>query len=82
MTVKNNLEEFIIRLLSTEVAILDSEEGRDCIEVLLNESLKRNPNLSSVEWIEIKQDFVLYLLQQALNRNPLVMEKLLSRIEQ
>ncbi len=81
MALAKNYDEFVTKIINTEMAALNSEEGQGYIKALLDESLKKNPNLTPAEWSKIKQDFILYLFQQVVSKNPSLMKEFMGYID-
>ena len=80
MAVGNNYGDFVTKIISTEIDALNSEEGQGYIKALLDESLKKNPNLTPVEWSKIKQNFILYLFKQVVSKNPILLDEFLGYV--
>lgn len=78
--------DFVTKIINSEIDALNSEEGQGYIKALLDEVLKKNPDLTPAEWSKIKQNFIwgyvfplstmenfkfsMYLFQQAVGKNP------------
>lgn len=62
--------DFVTKIINSEIDALNSEDGQGYIKALLDEALKRNPDLTPAEWRKIKQNFILYLFQRAVGKNP------------
>jgi len=75
MTLAKNYDEFVTKIINTEMAALNSEEGQGYIKTLLDESLKKNPNLTPAEWSKIKQDFILFMFKEVVSKNPSLMSE-------
>lgn len=70
MALAKNYNKFVTKIINSEIDALNSEEGQCYIKALLDEALKRNPDLTPAEWSKTKQNFILYLFQQAVGKNP------------
>lgn len=75
MALAKNYDEFVTKIINSEMDALNSEEGQGYIKALLDETLKKNPNLTPAEWSKIKQNFILYLFQQVVGKNPSLMSE-------
>ena len=80
MSVGKNYNDFVTKIIGTEIDALNSEEGKGYIKALLDESLKKNPNLTPAEWSKIKQDFILYLFKQVVSKNPVLLDEFLGYV--
>lgn len=80
MALAKNYNEFVTKIISTEMDALNSEEGQGYIKALLDESLKKNPNLTLAEWSKIKQEFILYLFEQVMSKNPSLMNEFMGYV--
>ena len=75
MALAKNYDEFVTKIINTEMEALNSEEGQGYIKALLDESLKKNPNLTPAEWSKIKQDFILFMFKEVVGKNPSLMSE-------
>lgn len=75
MALAKNYDEFVTKIINSEIDALNSEEGQGYIKALLEEALKKNPDLTPAEWSKIKQNFILYLFQQVVGNNPSLMSE-------
>lgn len=75
MALAKNYDEFVTKIINSEMDALNSEEGQGYIKALLDETLKKNLNLTPAEWSKIKQNFILYLFQQVVGKNPSLMSE-------
>lgn len=75
MALAKNYDEFVTKIINSEIDALNSEEGQGYIKTLLDEALKKNPDLTPAEWSKIKQNFILYLFQQVVSKNPSLMSE-------
>lgn len=80
MALAKNYDEFVTKIINTEMAALNSEEGQGYIKTLLDESLKKNPNLTPVEWSKIKQDFILFMFKEVVSKNPSLLKEFVGYI--
>lgn len=80
MALAKNYDEFVTKIINSEMDALNSEEGQGYIKALLDEALKKNPNLTSAEWSKIKQNFILYLFQQVVGKNPSLMSEFVGYV--
>ena len=80
MALAKNYNEFVTKIIGTEMDALNSEEGQGYIKTLLDESLKKNPNLTPAEWSKIKQEFILYLFGQVVSKNPSLMKEFMGYV--
>lgn len=80
MALAKNYDEFVTKIINTEMAALNSEEGQGYIKALLDESLKKNPNLTPAEWSKIKQDFILFMFKEVVGKNPSLMSEFVGYI--
>ena len=80
MALAKNYDEFVTKIINTEMAALNSEEGQGYIKALLDESLKKNPNLTPAEWSKIKQDFILFMFKEVVGKNPSLMSEFFGYI--
>lgn len=80
MALAKNYNEFVTKIIGTEMDALNSEEGQGYIKTLLDESLKKNPNLTPAEWSKIKQEFILYLFEQVVSKNPSLMNEFMGYV--
>ena len=75
MALAKNYDEFVTKIINSEIDALNSEEGQGYIKALLDEALKKNPDLTPAEWSKKKQNFILYLFQQVVGKNPSLMSE-------
>lgn len=75
MALAKNYDEFVTKIINTEMAALNSEEGQGYIKALLDESLKKNPNLTPAEWSKIKQEFILFMFKEVVSKNQSLMSE-------
>lgn len=75
MALAKNYDEFVTKIINSEIDALNSEEGQGYIKALLDEALKKKPDLTPAEWSKIKQNFILYLFQQVVGKNPSLMSE-------
>ena len=75
MALAKNYDEFVTKIINSEIDALNSEEGQGYIKALLDEALKKNPDLTPAEWSKIKQNFILHLFQQVVGKNPSLMSE-------
>lgn len=80
MALAKNYDEFVTKIINTEMEALNSEEGQGYIKTLLDESLKKNPNLTPAEWSKIKQDFILFMFKEVVGKNPSLMSEFIGYI--
>ena len=80
MALANNYNEFVTKIVGTEMKALNSEEGQGYLKTLLDESLKKNPNLTQEEWSKMKQEFILYLFEQVVSKNPSLMKEFMGYV--
>ena len=80
MALAKNYDEFVTKIINTEMAALNSEEGQGYIKTLLDESLKKNPNLTPAEWSKIKQEFILFMFKEVVSKNPSLMSEFVGHI--
>ena len=80
MAVGNNYGDFVTKIVRTEIDALNSEEGQGYIKALLDESLKKYPDLTPAEWSKIKQNFILYLFKQVVSENPILLDEFLGYV--
>ena len=80
MALAKNYDEFVTKIINTEMAALNSEEGQGYIKALLDESLKKNPNLTPAEWSKIKQNFILFMFKEVVGKNPSLMSEFVGYI--
>lgn len=80
MALANNYNEFVTKIVGTEMDALNSEEGQGYLKTLLEESLKKNPNLTQEEWSKMKQGFILYLFEQVVSKNPSLMNEFMNYV--
>lgn len=80
MALANNYNEFVTKIIGTEMDALNSEEGQGYLKTLLDESLKKNPNLTPAEWSKMKQEFILYLFEQVVSKNPSLMKEFMGYV--
>ena len=72
----NNLTEFLDRVTSAEMEILNTEAGQEIVSELLEKSLELNPNMTAEEWAKIKQDFMVFLFSETMKVEPELMKEL------
>ena len=80
MALAKNYDEFVTKIINSEIDALNSEEGQGYIKALLDEALKKNPDLTPTEWSKIKQNFILYLFQQVVSKNPVLMSEFIGLV--
>lgn len=80
MSLAKNYDEFVTKIINTEMAALNSEEGQGYIKTLLDESLKKNPDLTPAEWSKIKQDFILFMFKEVVSKNPSLLNEFVGYI--
>lgn len=81
MALAKNYDEFVTKIINSEIDALNSEEGQGYIKALLDEALKKNPNLTPAEWSKIKQNFILYLFHQVVGKNPSLMSEFVGYMD-
>ena len=80
MALAKNYDEFVTKIINTEMAALNSEEGQGYIKALLDESLKKNPNLTPAEWSKIKQDLILFMFKEVVGKNPSLLKEFVGYV--
>lgn len=80
MALAKNYDEFVTKIINSEIDALNSEEGQGYIKALLDEALKKNPNLTPAGWSKIKQEFILYLFEQVVSKNPSLMKEFMGYV--
>lgn len=80
MALAKNYDEFVTKIINTEMAALNSEEGQGYIKSLLDESLKKNPGLTPAEWSKIKQDFILFMFKEVVSKNPALLKEFVGYV--
>lgn len=76
-----NFTEFTEKSISALcTALNDTEAGKQLMDDLLKQSLKKNPALTQDEWSKIKQDFLTFCFFAAVQESPDAMHELAGHV--
>lgn len=78
----NNYEDFIKKIVTAETAALNSEKGQQILQELLDKAKEQNPDLTTIEWAEIKKQFMVSVFHEILKENPNFMSQFIGLIKE
>ena len=75
--IASNFKEFVQTASGAiKTALNETEIGQQLTQELLNEALRKNPNMTEAEWSEIKSQFLTFMFAKLVTDRPELMEEL------